>query len=58
MLKWGRARLMAGGNFIVYSWFETEEECRQDCISRKEYLETKVNYIPVYLPDGIEEARK
>ena len=52
---WGRARLMGGDNFMVFSWHETEEKCNTEIARRKAELNSPVNFVAIYFPNREEE---
>jgi hypothetical protein len=43
---WGRAREMGGGNYMVFEWFATQEECEARCREAS----IQVRMFPLYLP--------
>lgn len=51
-MKWARARLVGGSQYMTFSWHESEEDCRAECIRRREELRTAAVFVPIYFPDG------
>lgn len=54
--RYYRAREMGGGNIMLYDDFGTAKECLARCVTRKEELQTSVEFFAVVRVDDVAVA--